>query len=262
VTGESDLPVFSSIKKVQEKLQQIFTIDENRQLMTDFLDYVKGNVSALLEPDGEYPNRRVLAKNRELWEAFKQDKHAFKGFDKDNKKLYLAMYVGKIVIIGSSDQNFYSNDISLDGSDSYILYSSGKKVPDHNGYLLDSASVADPATPPSQMKELAAKLGWAHLFQHRCIHYNCLLDTVSFTKKNKRNENKETKLPVICWRNNSTTPNENEELTINYSDNYVKPLEEWLKAGHKREELKKCECQDCKDGTCTNYMPREDYQPS
>lgn len=258
VTGQSDLPVFTTIPWVQRKLNEIFT-GETSKLMTDFMDYVKSNAMALLQIDGEYPNRKVLAKNRSFWEAFKKSEYAFKQFDEDNTKLYLAMYVGKIVPIPKSDHNFYANDMSLDGSDSYIKHRSGKIVPDHNGYLLDSASIADPDTPDSQMKTLAAQLGWAHLFQHRCIHYNCQLDTVSFERTGT---NKKTKLPVIYWRNNEETPEENEELTINYSDNYVKPLKEWTKSGYEKQQLKKCECQDCLRSKRPNYMPDEKFKSS
>ena len=250
VTGQSDLPVFTTIPMVQRKLNEIFT-GETSKLMTDFMDYVKSNASSLLKPDGEYPNRRVLAKNRSFWEAFKKSDDAFKQFDKDNTKLYLAMYVGKIVPIPKSDHNFYANDMSLDGTASYLQQRSGKMVPNHNGYLLDSASIADPDTPDSQMKTLAAQLGWAHLFQHRCIDYNCQLDTVSFKK---------TKLPVICWKNNSKTPKENEELTIHYSDNYVKPLQDWIDTGYGEEQLKPCEWEDCQTGRCKNYIPDEKFE--
>ena len=210
---------------------------------------------SLLRLDGEYPKRRVLARNKPLWAEFKKDEHAFKGFNPHNTKMYLAMFVGNIVQIRDSKKNYYSNDMSLDGSASYLQYH-GRQVPNPNGYLLDSAPASDPGPSTSPIKEMAATLGSAHLFQHKCLHPNCVLDTVSFTKTNGRNEVNETKLPVIYWGHNEREPEEGEELTINYSHHYVKPLETWLKDGFSADQLKPCDCQDCRQGDCTNYMPK------
>ena len=115
------------------------------------------------------------------------------------------MFVGNIVQIRDSKENYYSNDMSLDGSASYLQYP-GRQVPNPKGYLLDSAPASDPGPSTSPIKEMAATLGSAHLFQHRCLHPNCVLDTVSFTKTNGRNEDNETKLPVIYWGHNEREP--------------------------------------------------------
>lgn len=183
--------------------------------------------SQCMKVEGEYPNRKVIAKNVTNWKPFNS----------------MALFCGEISLEQDVDDQSYSCGIFLDT----------EKM---NEYVLDCRTVALQSAADIHQKilqDMAKKLGNAHILQHRCSKFNCKFYDVKFHKQNDY-----IMVPAIKWKNKSILPKEGEELTINYGADYVKTWKKWMEIDWVKQLLSEgqteqdiadmfilCACDDC-----------------
>lgn len=238
-----DLPIESRYRAAENMLFDVFQEgSSNWEQLHKFMQYIHNISSEMLNIKGEKPNRKTYIHNTQIWPPT---------FFSEDNKYYLAMFAGLAVQEkNSTNNNMYSIPIQLNNSKNWLDIEHTKPYPD--GWLLDcNIDAPEYSSEYERMQLKANSLGNAHLFQHRCINYNCEIDAIQF----KNSTGKISKLPVIVWKDNSMAPKEGEELTLNYGSTYVKPLADWQTLGYAKKELKKCQCADCQKSRNPNFMP-------